>query len=61
MARKDWYNPNNILGWSREEYIDFICEQVNLKIKNFLPLTPFENAIYLNHNTEWKKRRNEKD
>lgn len=36
------------IGWSKEDYIDIVCNMANLKMANNIPITPNESWIYLN-------------
>lgn len=52
-----WYNPENILNWSEEEFRDTICKMVNVKILTGENLTPFLNAFYLQESAQWYRDR----
>lgn len=37
------------IGWSKEDYIDVVCNMAGLKMANNIPLTANESWIYLNN------------
>lgn len=48
------------IGWSEEDYIKVVCNMVQLKIINNIPLTPTESWIYINKEDLKNETRNKR-
>lgn len=49
------------IGWSKEDYIDVVCNIVQLKMANNIPLTPNESWVYMNRESLKNETRNNRE